>query len=238
MLETVAALVALVLAAYGIRLAWQTAGEMGVVRGLVERAEASVKALTDVAADQAASLSAINENTAALASAIEELKGLRVPEGAPPAEPEDDDAFAESPLMTPVALDELDDDVRKEVTARSGAELAWALRRRGPGAPRWLVGTDDGRAWRATRWKGINVDQAFGTAAEHGLERASFDDLHEKEEALAALARALVEGEQCEALLSRLSRGVPVYYVFTDQGRILRLVRTRWGWGVTPEESA
>lgn len=31
------------------------------------------------------------------------------------------------------------------------------------------------------------------------------------------------------------SRGVRVYYVMTSHGRTLRLVRTRWGWGGSPE---
>jgi DNA-binding HxlR family transcriptional regulator len=61
------------------------------------------------------------------------------------------------------------------------------------------------------------------------------DQLEDAVGANDALDRMLEEREAAEILLRRRSRGVPVYYVMTSHGRALRLVRTRWGWGGSPE---
>jgi hypothetical protein len=144
--------------------------------------------------------------------------------------------------MQPVAIPELPQDIANATTQRAGAEISWALKRRGPGRPRWLIGTVEGGPWRVTkRHDGVAVEEE-AAAFKDQVQPLSLEDLGD--DAYAALRKATGLGSlrSGDVVFQRKGRrGVPVYYAVLSTASggssIWRLVKTRWGWSAVAEDN-
>jgi hypothetical protein len=185
-----------------------------------------------------------------LGSAIEDVQEL-VEKLPPPLGDDLDDGEGSGPTpsiydlsdyerMRVISLESLDQDVRDVVAEQSEQEPTWALRRRGRGRPRWLVGVGDGRSWSVTRARD-------GTRAKlmprlpYKVEPLPLCELDAQGLEALVDATGKARDELGPTIVRRVSRGVPVFHAFAPTGpnggsQVWRVVKTRWGWSAVPEE--
>lgn len=151
----------------------------------------------------------------------------------------DDERAAEYARMRAVRMDEVRNDVLSAVERAADSSPRWALRRRGRGRPRWLIGTNDGGAWRVTLQRGQPSVSPAPTFADQ-IRPVALETLGQ--DAVTALREAtgVTQEDLEETVYRRQTRGVPVYFAFLplsdNRPTVWRLVKTRWGWSAAPDD--